>query len=810
MSVELVDDNGPLTTASRVYGRISPAGQPKSFSPNLIWDFIRTSADVRYALAADLSSLDDYVSAFTLQKGASDNTIWEGQGLRATGFADGVASDDLATVGQITALSSALTIGTTVVNNATDGRVLYNNNGILGQYTLSGTGKVLMDTNPVVASALTLGTQQTTQGSLVLANTAAGAYPVTLLASNSTSAAWTLTLPTSAGSNGQALTTNGSGVTTWTSIVTSPGGSSGQFQYNNSSAFGGANLYYESANVLAQRNGATSQAYYVYNSYTDGSNYERSFINWVGNVGYFGVDAGGSGTRRGMGLAGASITFLVGSGSSSAVWQINTSGHILAASDNTYDIGASGATRPRNLYVAGTGIFGGLLTTVATALGGAGFNLPHGTAPSSPTNGDVWTTTAGLYARINGATVGPYVGAAAGSTTQVQYNNAGAFAGDSGFTYSSTNKAVTLGGATLTASAPVLDLTQTWNSSGVTFTGVKLNVTDTASAAATKLLDLQQAGTSIFNVRRGFISSAKTDRTVLGISRFSYVIRDSAGGFTGWGTDENSTIGVTISDTAVNLVSGGQLTWCNNTTNVPAGSTDLILARDAANTLAQRNSTNAQRFNLYNTYTDASNYEQLSIYFTANIGVVGTGALGTGTQRRLILAGGDLMLQASGTNAWNVSSSGHLLAVTDNTYDIGASGATRPRNVYVASNITAGTTVSANTIEARTYLQFGTGGASGYVQAASNGVFTLYNAAGTDFGRLQFGGTTSSFPALKRSSTDIQVRLADDSGYAGLQLGATSAALKVGTHSAIGAETVTGYITIKDSGGTDRKIAVVS
>jgi hypothetical protein len=38
----------------------------------------------------------------------------------------------------------------------------------------------------------------------------------------------------------------------------------------------------------------------------------------------------------------------------------------------------------------------------------------------------------------------------------------------------------------------------------------------------------------------------------------------------------------------------------------------------------------------------------------------------------------------------------------------------------------------------------------------------------------------------------------------------TSGNLRVGTHSAIGAETVTGYITIKDSGGTDRKIAVVS
>ena len=30
--------------------------------------------------------------------------------------------------------------------------------------------------------------------------------------------------------------------------------------------------------------------------------------------------------------------------------------------------------------------------------------LPHGVAPSTPTNGSMWTTTAGLYVRINGVT----------------------------------------------------------------------------------------------------------------------------------------------------------------------------------------------------------------------------------------------------------------------------------------------------------------------------------------------------------------------------------------------------------------------
>lgn len=62
--------------------------------------------------------------------------------------------------------------------------------------------------------------------------------------------------------------------------------------------------------------------------------------------------------------------------------------------------------------------FGGKVITAASATGGAGLNLPHGTSPTSPTNGDVWTTTAGMYIRINGTTVGPLgTGGGGGSST---------------------------------------------------------------------------------------------------------------------------------------------------------------------------------------------------------------------------------------------------------------------------------------------------------------------------------------------------------------------------------------------------------
>jgi hypothetical protein len=87
---------------------------------------------------------------------------------------------------------------------------------------------------------------------------------------------------------------------------------------------------------------------------------------------------------------------------------------------------------------------------------------------------------------------------------------------------------------------------------------------------------------------------------------------------------------------------------------------------------------------------------------------------------------------------------------------------------------------------------------------AASGVLTLLNNALDGFDRLQFGGTTSSFPALKRSSTALQVRLADDSAFAAIQG-------KLTTDTAYTATTVvpTGYVTIYDSTGTAYKVPCV-
>lgn len=68
-----------------------------------------------------------------------------------------------------------------------------------------------------------------------------------------------------------------------------------------------------------------------------------------------------------------------------------------------------------SLSVASTSMFGGTMTvngrinSLASTTSQAGLNIPPGAAPTSPINGDVWTSTAGLFARINGTTVGPFV-----------------------------------------------------------------------------------------------------------------------------------------------------------------------------------------------------------------------------------------------------------------------------------------------------------------------------------------------------------------------------------------------------------------
>lgn len=98
----------------------------------------------------------------------------------------------------------------------------------------------------------------------------------------------------------------------------------------------------------------------------------------------------------------------------------------------------------------------------------------------------------------------------------------------------------------------------------------------------------------------------------------------------------------------------------------------------------------------------------------SNIDIV-TGTKGTGTY----------FLSTNSTNRWEVAgSSGHLLAVADATYDIGASGATRPRNMYLSGSAFISTILNLNNT-----LQ--TGATAGDAVAINTGGYRFSNAAVT-------------------------------------------------------------------------------
>ena len=55
------------------------------------------------------------------------------------------------------------------------------------------------------------------------------------------------------------------------------------------------------------------------------------------------------------------------------------------------------------------------------------------------------------------------------------------------------------------------------------------------------------------------------------------------------------------------------------------------------------------------------------------------------------------------------------------------------------------------------------------INTVSNGVVALVDNTGSNFGRLCLGGSTASFPAIKRSTTLLQGRLGDDTAFCGIQ-----------------------------------------
>lgn len=297
----------------------------------------------------------------------------------------------------------------------------------------------------------------------------------------------------------------------------------------------------------------------------------------------------------------------------------------------------------------------------------------------------------------------------------------------------------------------IYSMVDTWNAIGTTFNSIYMNISNGAGgapvgAAASRAFRLDANGTRIFDVDITGLTNCVGGVTSAG------GMRATSGGINidlGWNVGVLSV----SSDNAL-----AYLAW--------GSSLDVRLYRDAANILAQRNGTTAQEFRLYNTYTDASNYERLRIQWGSNQASIYTESAGSGTSRKLQVFGNSVLELGGGYSVqWQITAVGHMLALTDNTHDIGASGATRPRTGYFGTGLTVGTNGVRGTT---TFWEVGAAGnfsfsTRSFLSSSADGLLELFNAAGTGFTRLNFGGVTNAFGAVARDTVGIKFVLADNS-----------------------------------------------
>ena len=217
----------------------------------------------------------------------------------------------------------------------------------------------------------------------------------------------------------------------------------------------------------------------------------------------------------------------------------------------------------------------GKVSTIASeATNGAGFNIAHGVGPTTPVNGDIWTSTSGLFMRQNGVTK-QFVDLDTSQTisgsktfsnaTQTLGNSTatGTISVASGATISASTKTVNIGTSGVSGSTtnitvgPVLGASTT--SIGNTTAASTLNLATGATLTAT---------TKAVNVATGGVSGSTTNTTigpVLGASTTSI-------GNTTAASTLNLATGATLTATtkAVNIGTAGV---AGSTTNIAIGST---------------------------------------------------------------------------------------------------------------------------------------------------------------------------------------------------------------------------------------------
>ena len=242
------------------------------------------------------------------------------------------------------------------------------------------------------------------------------------------------------------------------------------------------------------------------------------------------------------------------------------------------------------------------------------------------------------------------------------------------------------------------------------------------------------------------------------------------------------------------------LAWSTTNNNT---SPDLRLYRDAANTLALRNGINAQTFNLYGTYTDGSNYERLSLLYTAsNDYVIAADKLGTGSYRSLTFItygnatttfeSDTIKLMSNGRFAWTNTSSSRgsadlfLTRKAAASLQLGAADAAAPvAQTLSVQSVVAGTTNVAGvnlTITGSQGTGTGAGGSIIFQVAPAGSTGSTQNALATALTiasdkSAAFSGTVKTNTIISNSDFYLQMQQGAGIQHAGFWASGTAGAL---------------------------------
>ena len=205
--------------------------------------------------------------------------------------------------------------------------------------------------------------------------------------------------------------------------------------------------------------------------------------------------------------------------------------------ENITDTNSDSGSYLMDLQVGGTSRFVVTKTgNIAVGSSGAG----------NVTAGEFYGAATGLTS-IPGANVTGTVANATHSSTANTVVNAA----QANITSVGTLTGLSVASGSITATTPI-SVTQTWNNSSVAFTGIRENITNTASAAGSLLLDLQVGGTSQFTVApNGSIVVGQSGNGSITANVLTTGANTTAGTVTGnWTLTAGSRLNATYADLA--------------------------------------------------------------------------------------------------------------------------------------------------------------------------------------------------------------------------------------------------------------------